>query len=238
MTFVGRLILKGTIRVVSGLHIGTGTAGGIGLIDNPIIRDPLTQLPIVPGSSLKGRLRHALEMLLGGDEKHREVLKLFGGAPDDSEGAGLTRLYVRDAHLKPDFIQKLESIESESSYVEIKTENRIDRSTGTAEHPRQSERLPAGSLLELEMVYNCFNKDEVPDDLQNLRAAMQFVQDEYLGGSGSRGYGQVKLDVDELTWKRCEDYRDGNEVKSVKVQDGDWLSLAYKLVGVTAGVRK
>ncbi|MBZ0187124.1 MAG: type III-A CRISPR-associated RAMP protein Csm3 [Candidatus Obscuribacterales bacterium] len=237
MSFFGRITLTGTISVQTGLHIGTGGAGGIGLVDNPIIRDPISKRPIVPGSSLKGRLRHGLETLLGeNSQRHPEVTRLFGGSADDSE-SGLTRLYVRDSHLTEGTVKHLESLDSDSNFVEVKTENRIDRVTGTAEHPRQAERLPAGSKLELEIVYNVYNLDEAADDLQNLRACFDFVEDEYLGGSGSRGYGRVKLPIDKVVWKTIDDYKALAIAKEEIVGNRDWLTVACDLCGLTTSVR-
>lgn len=235
MNFIGRLTLTGRIDVLTGLHIGAGGAGGIGLVDNPVIRDPLTRQPMVPGSSLKGRLRHALETLLS-NGKHPEVIRLFGGAPEDQD-TGLTRLYVRDSMLTADSAKLLEATETEGLYVEVKTENIIDRVTGAAQNPRQSERLPAGSKLTMELVYNCYELDQASDDLLNLKAAIDFVEDEYLGGSGSRGYGRVSLPITELTWKTLEDYKTSKEAKSVTTNAGNWLSEAYKLCSIKAIAR-
>lgn len=62
LQFKGKYIISGKILCKTGLHIG-GTQEGIeiGGIDNPVIRDPLTEEPYIPGSSLKGKIRHLLE---------------------------------------------------------------------------------------------------------------------------------------------------------------------------------
>lgn len=62
----GRAFLQYKLRAVTGLHIG-GSAQGmeIGGVDNPVIRDPLTNRPYVPGSSLKGKIRSLLEKFYG-----------------------------------------------------------------------------------------------------------------------------------------------------------------------------
>jgi len=66
LKFQGKYIIKGKIICETGLHIG-GTQEGIeiGGVDNIVIRDSLTDLPYIPGSSLKGKLRHLLEWQLG-----------------------------------------------------------------------------------------------------------------------------------------------------------------------------
>jgi len=232
--FVGRLIIRGQIIVESGLHIGTGAAEGIGLIDNYTIRDPLTQRPMIPGSSIKGRLRHALDQLLSQD--HPQVNRLFGHAPQDQEGSH-TRIFVRDCHLIEDE-KMLEELSSLSTpYVEVKSENRIDRATGLAKDPRQTERLPAGSKLTFELVYNLYDESESSEDLQNLRAAVRFVEDEYLGGSGSRGYGRVLFQVQNLEWKSKDSYLGSGETARKETKSSQWLDDAAQLIGLKAGAR-
>ena len=54
----GKIIITGLIELKTGLHIGTSQETlEIGGMDNPVIRDPLTREPYIPGSSLKGKLR-------------------------------------------------------------------------------------------------------------------------------------------------------------------------------------
>lgn len=230
MRFAGRLTIRGKIQVLTGLHIGAGTAGGIGLIDTPLVRDPLTRRPVVPGSSLKGRLRHALEILVG--PNNAEVVRLFGGPSDGGNKDHRTRLFVRDSVLTDQSANRLESLDTDSLYVEIKSENRINRASGVAEHPRQIERLPAGAELNLEMVYNVVADDQITDDLQNLAAALNFVEDEYLGGSGSRGYGKVAFQVQSLQWRSIEDYRERKQGVS-KDTASTWIQDAVDLTKAT-----
>ena len=62
LRFEGKYIIKGKIVCETGLHIGGITEGvEIGGVDLPVIRDSLTEIPYIPGSSLKGKLRHLLE---------------------------------------------------------------------------------------------------------------------------------------------------------------------------------
>ena len=63
--FQGKYIIKAELRCLTGLHIG-GTQEGfeIGGIDNPVIKDPITKLPFIPGSALKGKMRSLLESAL------------------------------------------------------------------------------------------------------------------------------------------------------------------------------
>lgn len=230
MDFVGRLFIKGKILVITGLHIGTGGSGGIGLVDNPVIRDPLTRRPIVPGSSLKGRLRHALEVICGTESD--DVVRLFGSYVDNFEKRSFGRMLLRDAHLSDESAATLESVDNESLYVEIKTENRIDRARGVAEHPRQSERLPAGAIMNMEMVYNAWGKKNISDDLQNLEMALRFVEDEYIGGCGSRGYGKVEFSIEKLQWISVENYREGEVGQHSDTTRKSWLNDAAGMMQV------
>jgi CRISPR-associated protein Csm3 len=69
--FKGKYIIQGVIHCATGLHIGGNTEGfEIGGMDNPVIRDPITDQPYIPGSSLKGKLRHLSEWSLGLIDKH------------------------------------------------------------------------------------------------------------------------------------------------------------------------
>lgn len=70
-TFEGKYIISVHLEALTGLHIGGSTTGfEIGGVDNPVIRDPLTDEPYIPGSSLKGKLRHLTEWSLGLVDKH------------------------------------------------------------------------------------------------------------------------------------------------------------------------
>lgn len=228
MNFFGRLFIRGQVNILTGLHIGTGGSGGIGLVDNPVIRDPLTRRPIVPGSTLKGRLRHALEVVCGSESE--DVLRLFGAKVDSFEKKGAGRIFVRDCHLSDASAAMLESIDTDSLYVEIKTENRIDRSRGVAEHPRQSERLPAGAVMNMDIVYNCWNKNSILDDIQNLEIAMRFVEDEYLGGSGTRGYGKVGIEIHELVFKSIDHYRQNTDGVTLNSNRKTWTQNAAEMM--------
>jgi len=75
LSFLGKYLIKGIVRLETGLHIG-GTQEGIeiGGVDNVVIKDPLTGYPYIPGSSLKGKMRCLLEWKLGkvySDEKNK-----------------------------------------------------------------------------------------------------------------------------------------------------------------------
>ena len=204
----------GQIELLSGLHIGGGDdTMKIGGIDNGVIKDINTDKPYIPGSSLKGKMRSLLEWHIGvvgiGDgrpfgsdlldnaifndaQKRAEaetLLKLFG----DKEGAfGITRMSVGDCQL---------SKESESMEVsEGKWENTIDRINGVAMHgvgARQTERVPAGVKFDFDIRIKILPGDDEEALTTMLKQGLDLVADDYLGGSGSRGYGRVKFHLSE-----------------------------------------
>jgi len=203
--------LTGTIELLSGLHIGGGDdTMKIGGIDNGVIKDVNTDKPYIPGSSLKGKMRSLLEWDCGvvgvGDgnpfnskliEKlpqdealvHRAevLLKLFG----DKEGAfGITRINVGDCAL---------SKTSEDMVLsEAKYENVINRQKGTAEHPRQTERVPAGVKFDFDIRIKVLDEhDDEAELVDMVKKGFELIESDYLGGSGSRGYGRVKFHLSE-----------------------------------------
>ena len=155
-----KIIISGTLELLTGLHIGDSKDNvEIGGVDNPVVRRKDNNEPYIPGSSLKGKLRSLLEVALGeginnkGEtsfdyenyktERGRVLARLFGSAGDKGASA---RLLVRDCSLTREWAKNLYDSEfTDMPYTEVKFENRIDRIKGTAEHPRQTERVPAGA---------------------------------------------------------------------------------------------
>lgn len=192
--------LSGKIYLLSGLHIGAG--GGtmeIGGLDQPVIKHPLTEEPYIPGSSLKGKLRSLLEFSLGKITKDGKpcgccqadckICRMFG--PHSSEERkydGPTRLLVRDAYLEHDWKMKFKNGELP---MEIKYENIINRISGTAEHPRPLERVPAGVVFDCNMSLRIFDEDRDMDLEQLLLQGLILMETDALGGCGSRGCGQI-----------------------------------------------
>ncbi len=222
MKLLGYKVVRGRMRLKSGLRIGTSKdMMAIGDVDNPVIRNPLTNEPYIPGSSLKGKMRYLLEWHLGGnyitksDKYHvyvsndpkDPVNRIFGVAPgnrpEDQEVAqkrGPTRLLVRDAYLTEDSKNQLfeQTIAKGSLYTEVKQEVFIPRIGGNA-NPRTAERIPAGAEFDFEMVYRVFDLDDGGQtDLeyfQHVITALRLVELDGLGGYISRGYGQVAFKI-------------------------------------------
>ena len=129
-------------------------------------------------------------------ENQIKINNLFGFSDDEMP----SKIIVRDAYLLKD--EKTGKDEAERlkncnnldmPYTEAKWENVIDRVKGTAEHPRQMERIPAGVFFELEFVINVWDTDGDGKGLvELLEKGITALENDYLGGSGSRGYGQIK----------------------------------------------
>ena len=190
-----KIIYTGTIVLKTGLHIGgTNTALNIGGPDKFVVRNPINQLPYIPGSSLKGKMRSLIELAFGETDNGNvtknpdtKAGKLFGVSSDTKDGHP-SRIIVRDGEL----INSEEFANTDLLYTESKTEVTINRITAKA-MPRTFERVPAGAKFNLEMVLNVFDGDDEDELKSTIKKAIELLEDDYLGGNGSRGYGQVKI---------------------------------------------
>jgi len=215
MKMINCFVLSGNIRLLTGLHIGAGKdAIEIGGMDNPIIKNPFTGEPYIPGSSIKGKMRSLLEWATGRvDEngkvwdgggiedsnilKNDPILRIFGNT-NKKWDAGPTRLIVRDAFLNQEWRDDI--IERGLPFTEEKMEVSIDRIQGkaTGAGPRKTERVPAGALFDMVIIYRIFDLgDEGETDkkfFDYLLKGMKLLENDALGGSGSRGYGRVKFE--------------------------------------------
>ena len=263
----GKIIIRGEIYCKTGLHIGgPGGQYEIGGLDAPVVRDPITDEPYIPGSSLKGKLRSLLERKLcrekpgfsfnrqGGTEtnpvyRHEctdpdcPVCRLFGSTKGKEEGHNLpARLIVRDARLTEESRRKLEEIETGLRFTEWKFENALDRISSAA-NPRQIERVPAGARFQFELIYNVETFQEpgrrlpsrneieaqAKQDLQNLVTALRLLEDDFLGGHGSRGYGRVEFRNLKLEAKRVEWYQEPKNEHIQRSTPGTLDALAKEL---------
>lgn len=218
--------IRSVLLAKTGLRIGMSKDQmAIGDLDNPVIRNPLTDEPYIPGSSLKGKLRYLLEWSLGGDyilkakDRHvyaspdpkDPVARIFGLAPENDQKAleiarerGATRLLVRDAYLLEDSKRELERTAARGGlYTEIKQEVFIPRLGGNA-NPRTTERVPAGARFGVEMAYRIL--DDLDEEyFQNyLLRALELLEVDGLGGHISRGYGQVYFLHPKKPWDAQE----------------------------------
>lgn len=213
----GKLIIRCELEVLTGMHIGgTDIFSAIGAVDSPVIRDSHSGLPIVPGSSLKGKLRALLAQSLNEravsdhNRDDESILRLFGS----SKPIRASRLQFSDCFMTN--ADKLKNV----GVTEIKSENTISRADSTA-NPRQIERVIPGALFDVVITYNYTDADEADEDLRLLAKAMKLLEVDYLGGHGSRGSGRVKLknfSVESLDTDDAGQYRElFSEVESYEL---------------------
>lgn len=246
----GRVFIRGDIEATTGLHVGGGEGAlTIGGVDAPVIRDPISNRPYIPGSSLRGKMRSLTEKLHGlsqtfavsrmrgkevyihvcqmgldsrelrklSEEKYQQEVEAFHqrfnecpvcpifGATGDQPIPHPTSLVVRDVSLSEDSAGLLERAKTDLPYSEIKWEATIDRVTSAAV-PRQIERVPAGAIFDnFEMVYSIYDKAGL-GHLPRVLEAMQLLEDDYLGGLGSRGGGKVRFINLRITARGREEY--------------------------------
>lgn len=194
-TLIKKIKVTTTLELITGLHVGGSKENvEIGGIDNPVIRTSVKDnQPYIPGSSLKGKIRSLLEQIAGATEvgKNSEINGIFGFAKDNKP----SKLIFRDSFLNliSEAVLK-ESDNLDMPYTEGKWENTIDRIKGVASNPRQTERIPAGVSFDVEIIINVWDNDEDGSkSLVLLTKGIEALENDYLGGSGSRGYGQVKF---------------------------------------------
>lgn len=217
----GKLEISGVIESLTGLHIGGGSQfAAIGAVDSVVIKDIQDDLPMIPGSSLKGKLRSLLSKQLSAGELPKEhnqdddrIKRLFGHA--ESKNPKTSRIYFSDIFMSEESREELEN--SDMDATEIKFENTITRSTGVA-NPRQIERAIKGISYNMSLIYNIENESEIEEDFKLLKMAFKLLQYDYLGANGSRGYGRVEikeLDVKALIVDE-EDENCKNVIESCK----------------------
>jgi CRISPR-associated protein Csm3 len=301
---LGKIVIASNLVVETGLHIGGGGANlDIGGLDKPVIRDPLTKRPYLPGSSLKGKLRSILERLYnkplnrsGGsgvrryesddledgyteisedqliryagakeclisrvfgstgskcwvleELKEREDLEIIDSEPKTINGKPHiyikgrnfpARLIIRDCHIKESSFKELREADTGLYLTEWKFENSIDRITAAA-NPRQFERVPAGSKFKFELVYTVEDLKQAQEDLTNLAIALAILEDDALGGHGSRGYGKIRFEKFQIDYRTIAHYKKvkdkNNLLKDIgeNTQDllttlssSDWLKIS------------
>jgi CRISPR-associated protein Csm3 len=264
LKLIGKLVLEGDLTCETGLHIGAGKGSlEIGGADNPVVKDAFGR-PYIPGSSLRGRLRSLLEHSSGlttpaelvylsrrkgqdvrihqSDRPDDDICVLFGRSPGRMErvsGEALeartatpSRLTVYDAPLDADSItpQMRENLDDE--ITEVKSENAVDRITSQA-NPRTLERVPAGARFRVRMVLDILcepDRELVP----RLAEGLRLLEDDALGGGGSRGSGRVRFSNVRLAWRNRDFYTKGAGEAEL-LTGGDLGALQELAVGDLAG---
>lgn len=215
-----KLQITGTMEVVTGLHIGGSSAfAAIGAVDSPVIRDTLSGSPMIPGSSLKGKMRTMLsrrrgKMTKSPDDDGIEICRVFG-----SKGSRNRLNFADSIIMNQDELKKMGLM----SATEVKFENTINRVTAVA-NPRQIERVVRGAKFPLDLVYeitSAYGEEEsqllkeLQEDIQLVSDGLTLLKYDYLGGHGSRGYGKVDVkdmdvkvimgDVSDEVVKQCKE---------------------------------
>ena len=231
LQLVGKLILEANLECLTGLHIGAGKGSlEIGGADNPVVKDAFGR-PYIPGSSLRGKLRSLLEqssgLLAAGDlvylsrrkgqevrihqsnEPGDEICLLFGRNPgrmERVEGEGFetstatpARLTVSDAPLEMASITQQMRENLDDELTEVKNENAIDRITSQA-NPRTLERVPAGARFQVRVVLDVLCEEDKALAARLLEG-LRLLEDDALGGGGSRGNGRIKFGAVRLVWR-------------------------------------
>src|SRR5881227_224266 len=254
LTFLGKLVLEGEIQCETGLHIGAGKGSlEIGGADNPVVKDAFG-VPYIPGSSLRGRLRSLLEQSLGltapnelvyvskrrgqevrihqSDRPDDEVCLLFGRSParvekvsgeaSESGAATPARLTVYDSPLVVDSITQQMRENLDDELTEVKSENAVDRITSQA-NPRTLERVPAGARFRFRMVLDVLCPEDKPL-VARVAEALRLLEDDALGGGGSRGSGRISLGGLNLKW-RSKDYYANGAAETSLVENANLAAL-------------
>ena len=211
MKQIGIKKITGKIVVKTGLHIGAGNdTVEIGGIDNPIVRNPFTKEPYIPGSSLKGKMRSLLEWELdkvssyGGKpcscgKADCKICRVFGCANDsktNNKDRGPTRIIVRDAVLADEWSKKYKEDKflADKAVVEEKRENTLNRITAEAV-PRSLERVAPGVEFNFEIDYRVIDTGDGgktdEDMFAIVKEGLRLLENDFLGGGGSRGNGQI-----------------------------------------------
>lgn len=191
--------LKYEIEVLTGLHIGgSDDAFDIGGADANVIKDPMTKEPYIPGSTIKGKLKSLLLYKYGkisdgiidfplDKNSYKSVFE-----PVDEKQFKLTRGIFRDAYLSKESKDVLEKKLGKNTYTEIKGENTISILKGEA-NPRFIERVPAGVSFEGEINLLVFNEDNEEELKNAIIEGFKYIELNYIGGNGTRGYGKVRI---------------------------------------------
>lgn len=236
--FSENYIINGIIHCESGIHIGNPSNDiDIEGVDNPIIRDPISRLPYIPGSSIKGKLRALLELC---DEGSANCVIDNNGLPSNDLdciasqifGVSLygknypTRVIVRDSYPTDDTILIWKKNDDLYDGVELKYENIIDRIRAYAAF-RSTERIPRGSEFNFEIIFSLYDGDDEKNFLYLLKS-LQLLEDNYLGGFGTRGYGKIKFKNLKITKRDKEYYISGvNKKNPLEFKDIDSLLKVF-----------
>ena len=192
----GKIQIVGIMEIITGIHIGGSSAfAAIGAVDSPVVRDTATNDPMIPGSSLKGKMRYLLAkkysqgILTKPDDDDEKILRLFGTAKKVGNIIPRGHVLISDMVLSNKNDLQAQGI---IDPTEIKFENTINRLTAVA-NPRQIERVIRGAEFALDIIYEADDETRIVEDISIIKEGFELLEYDYLGGSGSRGYGKVRF---------------------------------------------
>lgn len=258
----GKVIITGKIRIETGLTIGgSKTSLDIGGMDNPVIKDP-KGVPYIPGSTIKGKLRSLLEQSLyplryqdnndGGGYFHKSmvihkfedesfyskdpVTKIFGNPDVNEPGRGIFRdSYLDEIHFNDHHDELFKNLELE--FTEDKIENSIDRISARAT-PRHLERVPNGAQFNFEIILDLFS-DNDKELLKELIKGLKLLEDDYLGGSGTRGSGKVAFKDIKLVYRSVDYYASKKDeiliidkLDLIDIIDEEWYNDVFSKINL------
>ena len=194
----GKIQITGILETVTGTHIGGSSEfSAIGAVDSPVIRDAATNMPMIPGSSLKGKMRTLLAKAYSEeglpkspDKDDPRIVRLFGGSAKVDGKIPHAKMLFSDMNLSN---RDELYANGAQGLTEIKFENTINRLTAVA-NPRQIERVIRGSQFPVDIIYEVDQQDQIIDDIKLLAQGFRLLTFDYIGGNGSRGYGKVRFE--------------------------------------------
>ena len=189
-----KIEITGNIEVLTGMHIGgSNSYSAIGTVDSPVIKDTKSGNPIIPGSSLKGKMRTLLAKVYNQnvakspDEDCDDLTSLFDSSKKDN--IHTSRVLFSDMIMSNwDDLKKL----GLRTKTEVKFENTINRATAVA-NPRQIERVVRGALFPMSIIDEMTDPETLKKDFKILKTGFKLLEADYVGGSGSRGYGKIEF---------------------------------------------
>lgn len=202
------IVKKFTIKLLSWLHIGWSDWWlKIGWIDSSVIKNPLTQEPYIPWSSIKWKMRASLEMIHWDYneknnwdfwpseeiENNSNIAKSFGIATWKEKIS--SRLIFSDFEMTQEYKEIFKKNGSVDFY-EAKSENSVPRFLKWNAMPRQIERVPSWvefewtiSLIPIEWIYS-ISKEELEKVLDEW---LKYLNIFWLGWWVSRGNWKIKI---------------------------------------------
>lgn len=203
------LTIDATLTTITGVHIGCSSSelGKVGGCDNPVIKDSLTGLPYIPGSSIKGKMRATLEQIQGYSKSngsnpcncgHCKVCKLFGNMAKEIANSAIARLSVPDMVISETFLNQFKESHDIADITEIKAATAIDRNAGKAKTGslRNEERIVPGLKFSNTFVLKVFDEDNEQELINTIKRAVEILNQTGIGSKTSSGSGRIKLELD------------------------------------------